>query len=76
MPKIMVNACKGEARTRGVRVTLVQVSILDGIWAMGCNGNDVNHECPGDIEAGDTWSDLGACTAEAFAHIAKHEARS
>ena len=73
MPKTTVKAMKGEARAREVHVTLVRASILDGIWALWCNGSLRGHECPVEIEPGDTWSDLGACMADAIAHIELHE---
>jgi hypothetical protein len=75
MAKITVSAMKSRARTRKVEVLLIQISILDDIWAISCNGDSVGHECPGDIEQGDTWSDLGACVANAIAHVEQHEDR-
>lgn len=71
----------------GVRakVTLVEISAIDGIYTLLCTGDtiaaatkDESHSCPHagfDPADGDTWSDLNDCIAAAEIHMAAHERR-
>jgi hypothetical protein len=50
---------------------VVTLSEIDGIYTIRCGGD--GHECPPDIEPGDTWSNFEDCVQEAVRHIGNHE---
>ena len=80
MPRILITADRrripAARRPEGapLHVEVITLSDIDGIYTLRCTGDTID-ECPGDIEAGDTWSDLRAAVEEAVTHVALHEQR-
>jgi hypothetical protein len=71
MSRIVIEATR---RGVGARVTVVEISETDGIYALSCSG-DPGRECPSDLEPGDTWSDFEDCVQSGIRHIGNHEMR-
>lgn len=79
MPRILITASRAGTLARLIphrlmHVEVVTLSEIDGIYVLRCTGDQID-ECPGNIEDGDTWSDLAAAVNEAITHVALHEQR-
>lgn len=57
-----------------VRILVVEISDVDGIYALRCTGDGVD-QCPEDLEPGDTWSSLIDCIQDGVVHMGNHEKR-
>lgn len=76
MAQIQVVPKRGTAaHIRGVE-SLVFAWAPGEVYSIACNGDSRGHNCPPDLEPGDTWSNLGDCVAHALVHIELHERAS